>query len=226
VDPSSGDSAAFRSAHDVRFAELLAAARSGSGEATGELIEMCRPYLMLVANKELDPNLRAKLGASDIVQETLLTAQCKIPEFVGHNEGELLAWLRGILVNDLHDAHRRYRGTAKRQVKREVSLAGDSRQLGPVAEVTGRDRTPGTEAMAAEEAQALRQAMRRLPKEYVMVLRLRNWRQLSFAEIGQRMGRSTEAVRKLWSRAIARLQQELGTEEDKTGPAAVNPPCP
>jgi RNA polymerase sigma-70 factor (ECF subfamily) len=62
---------------------------------------------------------------------------------------------------------------------------------------------------AAEEAAALHAAMSRLSEDYREVLHLRNWQQLPFMDIGEKMGRSAEAARKLWSRALVQLQQEL-----------------
>ena len=53
----------------------LAAARTGSSEALGQALQACRGYLLLLAERELDPDLRAKGGASDVVQETFLEAQ-------------------------------------------------------------------------------------------------------------------------------------------------------
>jgi DNA-directed RNA polymerase specialized sigma24 family protein len=41
------------------------------------------------------------------------------------------------------------------------------------------------------------------------VLHLRYWEGLSFVEIAGRLGRSPDAVRKLWYRAIGRLQAEM-----------------
>src|SRR5262245_20956863 len=79
-------------------------AREGSSEALGQLLEGCRQYLLLVANQQLDPGLRDKLGPSDLVQETFLDAQQDFRHFHGHTEPELLAWLRRILLNNLADA--------------------------------------------------------------------------------------------------------------------------
>ena len=45
----------------------LAEARAGSVPALGEALEACRRYLLGVAQRELDPQLRAKRGASDLV---------------------------------------------------------------------------------------------------------------------------------------------------------------
>ena len=53
----------------------LAEARAGSQEALGKLLESFRAYLLLIAQCELDAELRAKGGASDLVQQTFLEGQ-------------------------------------------------------------------------------------------------------------------------------------------------------
>ena len=67
----------------------LADARAGSREALGRALDACRGYLLLVAQGELAPDLRAKGGASDLVQETLLEAYRDFALFHGGSEGEL-----------------------------------------------------------------------------------------------------------------------------------------
>ncbi len=61
--------------------------------------------------------------------------------------------------------------------------------------------------------QRLQQALRQLSPDHEAVIRLRNWERLSFAEIGQRLGRSEEAAKKLWARAITRLKEVLPDQE-------------
>jgi RNA polymerase sigma-70 factor (ECF subfamily) len=73
---------------------------------------------------------------------------------------------------------------------------------------------PEDNAAAAEEADALRQAVARLPEDYRRVITLRHEEGLSFHDVAQRMGRSPEAARTLWFRAVARLRQELGTAHE------------
>jgi RNA polymerase sigma factor (sigma-70 family) len=51
--------------------------------------------------------------------------------------------------------------------------------------------------------------MARLPDDYRRVLELRYWGGLSFVAMAPELERSPEAVRKLWYRAIERLQEEL-----------------
>ena len=86
-------------------------ARSGDVEALGRMLESCRDYLRIVAERALDPDLAAKGGASDLVQETLLGAYRDIDAFRGRSRAELLAWLRKILRNShVADLRRHYRG--------------------------------------------------------------------------------------------------------------------
>src|SRR5262245_58767873 len=109
-------------AADHEAAPLFDAARAGSREALGKLLESCRGYLLILANGELDADLQAKEGASDRVQETFLEAQRDFGQFQGRSEAELLAWLRRLLLNNIANFTRRYRITGKRSVEREVAL--------------------------------------------------------------------------------------------------------
>jgi len=190
-----------------REAETFAAARRGSPEALGELLELCRRYLLQIASAQLDSALQTKFGASDLVQETFLEAQRVFDRFQGDSPVELRAWLRAILLNKIADGDRHFRGTAKRQVGREVDLHANSGQpMEPTAAVP----TPSMVMMQGERAVALTAALQRLPADYRQVIIWRQIEDLSFEEIATRFDRSVDAVRKLWWRAIQQLQQALG----------------
>lgn len=197
-----------------RATHCLAAARAGSKEALGEALEACRGYLLLVAQRELDPNLQAKGGASDLVQETFLEAQRDFPRFVGQSEDELLAWLRQMLMNNLFNFTRRYRTTAKRMVGREVTLPTDSSSTAPAPSPPAAGPSPSGLAMENEQAQALARAMARLPEDYRQAILLRYQEARTFEEIGELMQRSPNAARKLWLRAVERLQDELDAPDE------------
>jgi RNA polymerase sigma-70 factor (ECF subfamily) len=196
--------------HDV--AQYLAAARAGSPEALGALLEGCRRYLLGIADREFDPGLRAKGNPSDLVQETFLEAQRDFASFRGSTDAELLTWLRRILLRNLANFIRHYRQTTKRRVDRELRLGpADSTDNGvpPLAAPTA---TPSRLAMAGEAARQLESAIARLPDDYRRILHLRYLEDRSFEEIAQVMQRSSNAVRLLWGRAVERLQRELEPE--------------
>src|SRR5262249_59553636 len=118
-------------------ARWLPAARAGSREALGQALEECRGYLLLLAQRELDPALQPKGGASDLVQQTFLEAQKDFDRFQGDSEAEWLAWLRRLLLNNLANFTRSFRSTGKRQFEREVPLPAAGSSAGPGAGLPG-----------------------------------------------------------------------------------------
>jgi RNA polymerase sigma-70 factor (ECF subfamily) len=191
------------------FEELIRRARSGEQAAANEVFQACQDYLLLVANQDLDPQLRQKLGASDLVQSVCLQAHKNIQQFRGNSRAELLAWLRTILRNRILAAHRRF-AAGKRSVVREGSLEGHA-AVGPPDDL----RTPSTEAMLNEEAALLRHALGRLSADHRRVILLRNWERKSFDEIASAMNRSTDAAKKLWARAIEQLRKEMSNDAEQ-----------
>jgi RNA polymerase sigma-70 factor (ECF subfamily) len=194
----------------LEAARRLSAARAGSREALGEALEACRCYLLGVADRELDDRLRAKGGASDLVQETFLEAQRDFARFDGQTEEELLAWLRQILRNNLANFARRYRGTDKRNADREVVLGGGNEAGGAAPPLAAGTPTPSQQVSADEQRLELLRAIDRLPEDYRRILTLRYLEERAFDEIARLMGRSDNAVRKLWARAVGLLEKELG----------------
>jgi RNA polymerase sigma-70 factor, ECF subfamily len=187
---------------------LVAAARAGSREALGRALEVHRQYLLAIAERQLDPDLRSKGGASDLVQETFLEAQRDFAQFWGGSSEELRAWLRQVLVHNVGAFTRRFRTTGKRSVGREVGLGAGGSSAGNDPGLAGSTLSPSGLAMEREEALALRRALERLPEDYRRVVVLRFEEGLSFEEIGRLTDRSPDAARKVWSRAMERLRQE------------------
>lgn len=191
------------------FAGWVAAAHAGNDAALGRVLEVCRVYLLQVANGELESQLRAKIGASDVVQETYLEAQRIFDRFAGRTPEELRAWLRAILLNKLATAARHYRGTAKRQLGREVPIEAGSDAPGP-ADPPDPGRTASSVFVREERMGLLMAAIGRLPEDYRKVILWRQVEGLAFADMAGRLGRSEDAARKLWWRALQALQGELG----------------
>jgi RNA polymerase sigma-70 factor (ECF subfamily) len=189
-----------------RIDHWLAQARGGSEEALGRLLELCRSYLLLVANEQLGDNLQAKVGASDLVQETCLRAHAHFERFHGGTERELLAWLRRILINHLANVARHFQAGGR---DREVALNHGDSSLPLGNRVADEGPSPSSYAMAREANEDLCRALEKLPDDYRQAVRLRQWENLPFDEIGRRMGRSAEAARQLWRRAVERLAEFL-----------------
>jgi RNA polymerase sigma-70 factor (ECF subfamily) len=88
-----------------------------------------------------------------------------------------------------------------------VAETGGSRERGVLPIDPG--PSPSQEAVRAEERAAVQQALDRLPEHYAQVLRWHSQEQLPFAEIALRLGKSEEAARKLFTRALEALKRQL-----------------
>lgn len=193
--------------------EWLAAAQNGSTDALGQALEACRAYLLMVAEREIDPALRAKGGASDIVQETFVEAHRAFPHFTSQSHEEFLAWLRAMLLNNVKDFRRKFQGTQKRSANREIAIdAHDSST--DLRELLATDSaTPSGQFSQLETLMEVEKTLKRLPEDYQQVIALRYNENCSFEEIAIRMQRSANAVQKLFARAIDRLQAEMEREQ-------------
>jgi RNA polymerase sigma-70 factor (ECF subfamily) len=180
----------------------------------GGMLDGCRQYLLMIANEVIGPELQAKFGASDLVQETFLEAQRHLSIFRGTSKGEMRAWLRKILECRLANIRRSYLATEMRAANREVTLdpsQADSSAV--IGSLKSRAPSPSNHAVANEWNAALEQALSRLPEHYRQAVASRHIEQLSWDEIGRRMGCTADAARKVWSRAIQQLRRELAKHE-------------
>jgi RNA polymerase sigma-70 factor (ECF subfamily) len=184
-------------------------ARDGSFAVLGQLLEHYRDYLLRIANNEFPRDMVGKIAPSDLVQETFLQAARDFPGFVGGTEAELRAWLRQVLLNNLRDAHKYWQQTHKRAGAAELAQQGGASSSLFQPKLISPESSPSALVRAAEDRQRVQAALQKLPEEYRQVIELRTFDGLQFAEVGIAMNRSSEAARKLWTRAIDCLAEEL-----------------
>ena len=143
---------------DVR--SLLQQARAGDMSARGQLLELYRRDLGAMAESLLDPAIRARVGSSDLVQETLLEAHRDFGNFDGAGERGLAAWLHQILKRNLAD-EASFHHAGRRDVRRERSLDAQPKSTAPAlgAVLAGTISTPSVQAIEQEEADALAKAL-------------------------------------------------------------------
>jgi RNA polymerase sigma-70 factor (ECF subfamily) len=191
---------------------LLQEARRKNGEALGQLLELYRSYLTLLARVQIGQRLQGKIDAADLVQETFLEAHRHFALFQGSTESELACWLRQILAGRLAKLVRHYLGTQRRNVRLERELTADLDQSSRVLDrgLVAPSSSPSDRAARREQAVLLANALEQLPEDYREVLILRHLEGLSFPDVARRMGRTMLSVKKLWARALPRLRDGLG----------------
>ncbi len=177
--------------------DLLTEAQRGSQAAIGQLLERQRAYLWALAHEEIAGDSHLTFTVADIVQSAQLEALRDLAEFRGSCEAEFRSWLRHILRNNVVDLRRA-------RDRRLPRASGEAARIERQAD--GDDRSPSSQVSAGELGDKLRSAIDKLPPDERTVIELHYFQGKTYAEIGASLDRSPEAVRKLWGRALVRLQ--------------------
>lgn len=191
--------------------DLILRARQGETRVLNRLIDDYRPYLRLLARLRRDPRLTAKLDDSDMVQEASALAARNFADFRGNTEGEFTAWLRTTMARVTAQALRHYtRQRRNVHLEQDLQRSYDESSSMMAAMATSTDEpSPSEQVMRRERDVLVAEALHELPPHYREVIILREYDGLTLEEIGRRMGRSADSVRKTWARAILKVRKAL-----------------
>jgi RNA polymerase sigma-70 factor (ECF subfamily) len=177
-----------------------------------------RPALLLQARQlylRLDPRLRPRFDASDVVQDAFVRAQANRESFRGTTEAELIAWLREILANALLDRidHER---AQKRDPALERSVQGMLAESSACVDAYLADGAQESASQVAERRELRLRviaAIEQLPEDQRDVVILRNLMGQPLAEIEKQLGRTHGSVTGLLLRGQHRLRELLADLE-------------
>jgi RNA polymerase sigma-70 factor (ECF subfamily) len=183
---------------------------------SGTSLTRYREYLLLLARIQIDPRLRAKLDASDVVQEALLKAHQALAQFRGETEQQLAAWLRTLLANTLSNL---VRSLGRRKGDTERSLESSLEESSVRLERWLADGQLSPEQVASQNEQLLRlaAALAQLPEDQRCVLELKHLRGCSVARICEELDRSKASVVGLLFRGMKKLRALLEVPGSRTG---------
>jgi len=186
--------------------ELIEQARAGDEAALGSLLDLRRAPLRQIAENGLPDRLKARVDASDIVQQTCLSVFRQIAGFQGRDPAQFEAWVRQIHERNIQNAIRDQLRTQKRGDGREEALEG--KELDESGQIS-----PSGHAMQREEAFRLATLLNRLPQEERDVLRLRYILGRTLADIAKELQLTREAVIWRMQQGMKRLRQWLPRNE-------------
>jgi len=187
--------------------QLVVQAKEGDKSALNQLYGAYAERVRWMVRLRMGKELRRKLDSMDVVQDALLHALGGIEDFTYENEGDFVRWLAKIAENVLRDNWERLHAE-KRDIRKEVPLGnGGRRNSSWFSGVPGlvTTTTPSVIMSRKEDLDKLEKAIDTLKAEYREVIVLTKIEGLSYKEIADRLGKSSEAIRKLVSRAMTAL---------------------
>jgi RNA polymerase sigma-70 factor (ECF subfamily) len=196
-------------------ASLLARAAAGDGAAWGALLTAHQQRLARMVAFRMDPRLRGRVDASDIVQEAFVEASEHRQDYfrTAGAMQSLFFWLRGVVSNKLLELHRHHLGTRMRDAKRETPLEAprrpDDTSAALCAHLTAGLTRPSVAAARGEVRTRLAEALDEMDATDREVLALRHFEQLTSAEAAQVLGIQERAAAKRYLRALQRLRDIL-----------------
>jgi RNA polymerase sigma-70 factor (ECF subfamily) len=181
----------------------------------GTILDGFREYLCLLARLQLSARLAGKIDLSGVVQQTLFEA------FQAHDDfplraGQQAAWLRRALAHNLTDEIRRLGSRGRERVvvgSLEQALEASSARV--EAWLTRDESTPARGAVRREDLSRLAEALLELSEDQRVAVELHHLQGLSLADVGQRLGRSREAVAGLVFRGLKGLRTLLAEKRGK-----------
>jgi RNA polymerase sigma-70 factor (ECF subfamily) len=196
---------------------LLDRAAGGDVGAWGALLKCHQARLLEVITFRLDPRLRGRIDASDVMQETFLAATERRDEFFQQSEQPLFLWLRWMVGNTLLVLHRHHLGAQMRDVRREMhsdfvqdeSGCNGGTRGALVEQLTGGATGPSTAAARVEIKSRLNEALGQMDLIDREVLALRHYEHLTSSEAAQVLGIQEDAASKRYLRALGRLREIL-----------------
>lgn len=191
---------------------LLQRARAGDAEACDALLNQHRRRLKRMFATWMERRLAVRVDPSDAVQDTLMLASQRLPDYLDDPPLPFYAWLRQMAWERLIQLRRSHVLTEKRSVRREIWLAPalpDESAHALVGRLLASDMRPDRALQRKEQQMRVRHAIDLLPIPDRDVLVLFHLEELSTKEIAGILEISIGAVNLRHFRAVRRLKEVL-----------------
>ncbi len=194
--------------------DLLARAACGDSRAVSVLLGCYRDRLRHMVAIHMNQRLAARIDASDVVQEALVTASTQLDDYLRDPEIPFYLWLRRIAWNRLVDAYRRHLVCQGRSVHREEPLGLNDGSVHLLADHLLSSGSGPLQQLIREELQErVRATLMQLDPTDQEILLLRHLEQLPIIQCAAVLNVTVAAAKKRYVRAMERLRDLLGPME-------------
>jgi RNA polymerase sigma factor (sigma-70 family) len=183
--------------------QLFERARDGTPGALDAFYERCARKLLPLIRLRMGRALRSELESRDILQAVLLKSLSRLEQV--QDPRAVMAWLARIAENEIRDrvdyGHRQRRDAARR-----VPLDEANDLPAPVRQAL-------SQAIINEDLRSVEEALDSMSAGEREIIVLRKLEELPISAIAARLGKSEDACRMAFARAMAALTLRLTTLE-------------
>ncbi|MCA9167833.1 MAG: sigma-70 family RNA polymerase sigma factor [Planctomycetales bacterium] len=187
---------------------LLEQAVAGDEQAFERLMRRHIPFVARSVRQRLRNDLRSRVDASDIVQDTQQTVFQRLPDFWARRPMPFRLWLLRTAFERVVDVERIHVRSAKRAVDREQQLS-DLAMTGIASRMLTSMPSPASEASRRELAEKVRDCLGQLTELDREIIFLRYFDGLKNAEVAELLQQNPETTKKRLTRALLKLQRFL-----------------
>ena len=189
---------------------ILSADADVRADVFNQFLKTHRARLLRMVSVRMHPKVRARVDASDVIQEAFIDAVKHLDAYVAEPAIPLFLWLRRMVGQRLIKAHR-FHLDAKR---RNARIESPARQWIPPATtfamadvLSGDQPSPHTAAARADSHRRLLELIEELGDTDREVLAMRHLEEMSNEEVAVELGVSKHAASKRYIRALKRLKE-------------------
>lgn len=185
-------------------------------QAVAKMFEEHRERLLRMIEVRLQPELRRRVDANDVLQDSFLEAFRQLRTGVSAPKISEIVWLRLIVNQQLVAIYRRYHGAQKRNVAREMSIYEGRTSADPSATsifLVGNLTSPSVAARRLELTIKIRECLEKLSPTDREILSLRHFEQLSNRETAEELKIEPNVASVMYLRALKKFRDILKAEK-------------
>lgn len=186
------------------------AAAAGDRTAWDVLWSRHHERLLRLARLRLDPRLRGRVDAADVLQEAWIEVRDRLADYAASERPmPLPLWLRFLVGQQLLIVHRRHFTPGRDPRREERGGAPEASSEGLARELACSDTRPSAAAARAERQRSIQEGLDRLDPLDREVLALRHFEQLSNVDCARVLGLTESGASRRYLRALERLKYVL-----------------
>lgn len=187
---------------------LLGLIQEGDSDALGRLLARHRGLIRRMVEARMDPKLRGRVDASDVVQEAHIEVARRINDYLERRPMPFHLWLRQTAYQNLLRFRRRHVEAGCRAVENEVPLP-DRSSIILAQQLIGNSASPAKKLLEREMAERVQGALAEMGEIDREILLMRHLEQMGNRQVAEALELDPKAANKRYARALVKLRARL-----------------